>query len=125
MRFLADENFPAAVIDALRRDAHDVHWIRTLAPGLPDNEVLARALADRRVLLTFDRDFGELVFQHGAQASCGIVLFRLPMRSPESVAEVVALTLRSRSDWEGQFSVVDPSRIRMRTLPRVAGGQHH
>jgi predicted nuclease of predicted toxin-antitoxin system len=118
MRLLADENFPRVAVDALRLDGHDVLWIRLLAPGISDEEVLARALADDRVLLTFDRDFGELVFISGAEAGRGIVLFRITLPSPDEVARLIVLSLRTRTDWEDHFSVVEPGRIRMRDLPR-------
>src|SRR5882724_2778939 len=58
MRFLADENFPGDAVTALRTLGHDVLWIRTDAPGITDEEVLARGLEDGRVLLTFEKDFG-------------------------------------------------------------------
>lgn len=82
MRFLANENFPRAAVEALRADGHDVSWIRTEAQGIPDDAVLARAHADGRVLLTFDKDFGELVLKRGARASHGIILFRIPLFLP-------------------------------------------
>lgn len=43
MRFLANENFPADAVEALRATGHDVVWIRTDAPGITDPEVLHRA----------------------------------------------------------------------------------
>ena len=55
MRFLADENFPGDAVTSLRTSGHDVLWIRTDAPGITDQDVLARSLEDARVLLTFDK----------------------------------------------------------------------
>jgi predicted nuclease of predicted toxin-antitoxin system len=72
MRFLANENFPLAAIEALRRAGHDTAWIQVDAPGSSDEAVLARAVRDERVLLTFDKDFGALVFLRGAAASRGV-----------------------------------------------------
>jgi len=94
-----------------------VLWIREAAPGSPDNDVLARAHTERRLLITFDKDFGELVFRRGAKASQGVVLFRISQPSAAVVAERVAALLASRDDWAGQFSVVDDFAIRMRRLP--------
>src|SRR5207249_7013894 len=82
---------------------NDVLWIRQAAPGSPDLAVLARALAEDRLLITFDKDFGELVFRRGAKASRGIVLFRISQPSPAAVAERVATVLTSRGDWSGHF----------------------
>jgi ABC-type lipoprotein export system ATPase subunit len=58
---VAPAGAPDDVIRALRADSLDVAWIRELSPGIDDETVLARAQAENRVLLTFDKDFGELV----------------------------------------------------------------
>ena len=89
MRFLADENFPGDAVTALRAAGHDVLWIRADAPGIIDQDVLARSFEDARVLLTFDKDFGELAWRSGLPASCGIVLFRLPVLGPSAAAALV------------------------------------
>jgi hypothetical protein len=117
MRFLADENFPGDAVTALRAAGHDVVWIRTDAPGIADRNVLERAVTDGRILVTFDKDFGELAWRFNLPAHCGIVLFRLPMPPPAGAGTTLTNILTARSDWEGYFSVVEPSRIRMRPLP--------
>ena len=88
MRILANENFPQAAVNALRQDGHDVLWLRTESPGISDREVLARAQLDARVVVTFDKDFGELAFRYGLPAECGIILFRIAMPSPPRVAKI-------------------------------------
>ena len=117
MRLCANENFPRDAVSSLRQHGHDVLWILETAPGAPDSKVLRLAETGNRLLLTFDKDFGELVFRRGAAASCGIVLFRIRKPSPEIVAERVLDVLQSRDDWEGNFSVVEDATIRMRPLP--------
>ena len=117
MRLLADENFPLDSVLALRASGFDVAWIRTDAAGSKDPDVLRRAISEDRVLLTFDKDFGDLAFQYGLPAECGIVLFRLQASSSAALAEMVVKAIRSRSDWSGNFGVVEPGRIRMRPLP--------
>jgi predicted nuclease of predicted toxin-antitoxin system len=67
MRILADENFPGDAVTALREQGHDVLWIRTDAPGISDHEVLTHAQAEARILITFDKDFGELAFRFGGE----------------------------------------------------------
>ena len=69
MRFLANENFPQDAITALRQEKHDVVWIRTDAPGSGDEDVLVRARRESRILVTFDKDFGELAF-HSRLPAC-------------------------------------------------------
>lgn len=117
MRFLADENVPARAVEALRDRGHEVIWVRTDFPGITDHEVLSRAKASNRIVLTFDKDFGELAYRSGLPASCGIVLFRISLRSPDAVARIAVTALTSRSDWSGHFSVVEQDRIRMAPLP--------
>ena len=118
MRFLANENFPGDAVVALRAVGHDVVWVRTAAPGSKDPDILAWAEREARILLTFDKDFGELAWRHGLPASCGIVLFRLPMPSPGSVGSALAARITERADWPGHFSVVEPGRVRMRSFPQ-------
>ncbi|MBD2206820.1 DUF5615 family PIN-like protein [Calothrix sp. FACHB-1219] len=116
MRFLANENFPADAVEVLRQQGHDVVWIRTDAPGISDFEVLSRAQTDDRILLTFDKDFGELAFRSQLPATSGIILFRIKAPSGAVVAQKVRIAIASRNDWAGHFSVIEDDRIRMRLL---------
>ena len=119
MRLCANENIPEDCVLRLRQSGHDVLWIREAAPGSPDHDVITRAAAEGRLLITFDKDFGELVFRRGATASCGVVLFRIAQPSAAVVAERIGAVLESRDDWGGHFSVVDDLTIRMRRLPQA------
>ena len=118
MRLLANENFPADAVDALRVRGHDVAWIRTDAPGSHDESIMARAQSEERILVTFDKDFGELAFRARLHASSGIVLFRISAPSSAYVARVAVAALESRTDWAGHFAVVEDGRIRMTLLPK-------
>jgi predicted nuclease of predicted toxin-antitoxin system len=88
------------------------------APGCPDEDVLVRAHREDRLLVTFDKDFGQLVFQRGAPSSHGVILFRISQFSSAAIAERVEAALSLRDDWAGHFSVVDDFGIRMRSLPK-------
>jgi len=116
MRILANENFPGPVVRALRARGHDVVWVRETMRGATDREVLARAQADRRLLLTFDKDFGELAFRTRLPAECGIILFRLSGGSPDVDNARTLSSIESRTDWTGHFAVVTDNRIRIRPL---------
>jgi len=118
MKLLANENFPRSTVEGLRDCGFDVVWVRTEMPGVSDKEVLARAVSDSRVLVTFDKDFGELAYHAGLPASCGVILFRFVFQSPSRIAERVVSILSSRTDWVGQFAVIDEFRIRIRSLPQ-------
>lgn len=120
LRILAHENFPGLAVEALRAKGHDVAWIRTDAPGSTDRDVLQRAVAEARLLITFDKDFGELAFRVGLLATSGIVLLRIPPQSPAYVAQRAVAVLESRDDWAGHFSVIEEDRVRMTALPSTA-----
>jgi predicted nuclease of predicted toxin-antitoxin system len=87
MRFLANENFPGAAITALEAAVHDVVWVRTAAPGTTDSDALAWAAREVRILLTFDKDFGELARGSAPPRTCGVVLLRMPMPRPGDVGQ--------------------------------------
>ena len=118
MRLLANENLPLDLVVALREASHDVAWIRTDMPGIDDKKVLARAIAEDRLLITFDKDFGELAFRLGLPISSGVILCRVSGNSSLDIARKVVAALNSRQDWQGHFSVIDDRRVRMRLLPR-------
>jgi predicted nuclease of predicted toxin-antitoxin system len=116
-RFLADENFPGAAVTRLRTAGHDVEWIRTSAPGSDDKSILGRAATEGRILLTFDKDFGELAFRDRESSGVsGIVLFRLSMSPLKPAIERIVATLISKDDWSGHFWVIEPGRMRSSQL---------
>jgi predicted nuclease of predicted toxin-antitoxin system len=117
MRLLANENFPLDAVTALRENGHDVAWIRENAPGSGDEEVLTRAQQEERILITFDKDFGELAFRSKLPATSGIILFRISAPSSEYIARLAVQALAARTDWAGHFSVIEDNRIRMTPLP--------
>jgi Domain of unknown function (DUF5615) len=82
MRFLANENFPGAAVTAIEAAGHDIVWVRIAAPGTTDADVLAWAAREERILLTLDKDFGELARGSALPRSCGVVLFRTAMPRP-------------------------------------------
>jgi predicted nuclease of predicted toxin-antitoxin system len=88
MRLLADENLPEQMVERLVAAGHDVARMRDRRPGAPDDDVLAMALAERRLLVTRDLDFGELVVRDASRppgssfsAIAGSKLARLPRPS--------------------------------------------
>jgi predicted nuclease of predicted toxin-antitoxin system len=120
MRILLDENMPGDAAAMLRSSGHDVAWIRTDSPGAADEAVLARAVLEQRLLITFDKDFGDLAFHLGHAATCGILLFRIATPSASVAAKTITDVVNGRKDWIGSFSVVDDRRIRMTPLPASA-----
>ena len=120
IRFLANENVTAAIVAALRERGHDVFWIKESMRGAADSIVLALAQTDRRVVVTLDKDFGELAFRSRLPAQSGVILIRLDWKDPETDNEVAIVALLSRNDWTGNFAVVERDRVRIRPLPDLA-----
>ncbi len=116
MRFAADENISGTVIRELRRLGHDVLSAKELMRSAPDEDILVRAQAEKRIVLTHDKDFGELAFRRRLPSECGVVLLRLEGIAPDADNTRALGAILSRTDWAGHFSVITGSRIRMRFL---------
>jgi len=98
----------------LRQPDTTLFGVRIAAPGTTDPNVLASH--EERILLTLDKDFGELARGSALPRSCGVVLLRTPMPRPSDVGQQLADLIRARDDWAGYFSVIEPGRVRMRPL---------
>jgi len=116
VRFLADENVEAPVIQALRDLGHEVLEVRRLKPGAGDDAVVSLAVARTCVLVTNDKDFGEFVFLQGKRIP-GALLLRLRGISGEEKAPVVRAAVRGAdARFMGYFVVVESGRVRSRPL---------
>jgi predicted nuclease of predicted toxin-antitoxin system len=115
MRFLANENFPLASVTRLRKAAHDVAAIVQESPGVRDSQVLEQAAIEARIVLTFDRDYGELIYRRRLPVPAGVVYFRYDPLSPEEPAEHL-LRLLTVADLANKYTVVERDRIRQRPL---------
>jgi predicted nuclease of predicted toxin-antitoxin system len=85
MRFLVDESCDFAVVRALRSSGHDVAAVSDIASRAEDSEVINLAMRESRILLTEDKDFGQLVYSHGLE-SIGVILLRLPSHARKQKA---------------------------------------
>jgi predicted nuclease of predicted toxin-antitoxin system len=117
VRFLADESCDAALVRVLRGAGHDVVSIAETSPGAVDRVVLALARTGERVLLTRDKDFGELVFSAGARAS-GVLLIRYPPFARSALPQlVIELAATRETELLTSFVVIAPSGVRFTRLP--------
>lgn len=118
-RLLLDENFPHGAVRGLEQAGHDVQSVAALAPGLDEAGVLLLAREQQRGLVTFDSDFGDLVFHHGAEPPLCIVYLRLHPIEPE---EALALALQALSGPHvGLFIVATAGGFRRRPFVASAG----
>lgn len=113
MRFLADESCDFSVVRALRDAGHDVCAIAESASGSGDSIVMDMALREERILLTEDKDFGQLVYAYSRQ-SCGVIFIRYSARAREALPQAVAnLIAEVGNDLALSFVVMSPGRVRI------------
>ena len=119
MRFLADENLPFATIRLLREAGYDIVSILEESPGISDSQVLERAYLENRIIMTFDRDYGELLFKHGHLPPGGIIYFRFDPSTPCEPAEMLLkIFSEGKVDFSEHFSVLERDKLRQRPLAR-------
>lgn len=121
VRLLVNENFPAPSVPILRAAGYDVFSIAESCPGIDDGEVLSRATRDQRWLVTFDRDYGELLFARGHPSPPAVILLRVTAYRPDAPAQWVMQLAQDAAACLGKFTVFDGSTIRSRPLLRPVG----
>ncbi len=115
MRFLADESVDRQIVEKLRDVGHEVLYIAELDPGISDKVVFDRANQIDGLLLTADKDFGEIVFKDKRLASGGVILLRLAGVSSQAKAEIVASELQKNEQKLSKcFTVIGPGKTRIR-----------
>lgn len=116
-KFLANENIPLATVYRLRNEGFDVASVGLDAPSITDREVMNSAERDERTIITFDRDYGELIFKHGFRPSAGVIYLRMQNYQPEEPAELLLKLLSNESlEFAGFFTVVSEKSIRQRKI---------
>jgi len=115
MNLLADESVDRHIVERLRQDGFEVLYVAEMEPGVPDIVVLERANEKTALLVTADKDFGELVFREGRLSSGGVVLIRLAGLSSERKTEMVSDAFSKQGkEFSQRFSVISPGRVRIR-----------
>lgn len=116
MNLLADESIDKPIVDRLRQDGHSVLYIAEFSPSIDDDTVLQRANQNGALLITADKDFGELVFRQG-RIHVGVVLVRLAGLSSDAKARMVSTVFANHGDeLLNAFSVISPERVRIRRV---------
>lgn len=115
MNFLADESVDYPVVERLRADGHTVTAVAEMAPSIPDDLVLAQANQHEAILLTGDKDFGELVFRQRL-VTAGVVLIRLAGLAAMTKAAIVATVVQAHEvKLHHAFTVISPGMVRIRS----------
>jgi predicted nuclease of predicted toxin-antitoxin system len=118
MRFLADESCDFRVVRALRAAGHDVKAVIEGTPGAEDAAVIEMAVRERRIFVTEDRDFGQLVYASAKPVS-GVILLRFPSGARDNLPSmVVDLADKYGEKLSERFIVLQPGRIRLGGSPK-------
>jgi len=111
---LVDFNVGRAVADYLRQTDHDTAFVGDVDPRMDDVDILLWAVRERRIVVTMDTDFGELVY-HSGRSHSGVLLLRLPGATRNEKVHVVRWILEHYAgDLPGHFCVFDAGRLRIR-----------
>ena len=119
MRFLADMGVAIRIVEWLRQQGHETTHLREEnLQRMPDLDIFGKAAAERRILLTFDLDFGEILALSG-EKNVSVVLFRLHNTRTPHVIERLKIALQETAQIlrSGAIVVVEETRLRVRRLP--------
>ena len=119
INLLANENFPAPAIRKLRAAGADV---MEAMPSVSDREVIANARQEQRWLVTFDRDYGDLIFCEGLLPPPAILFFWQEHYPPERPADIVLAMLSAPQQLVGCMVVISQQNIRCRRFPELGAG---
>ena len=115
MKFLADENIPAALVNDLKRLGYDILRVDEIRKGMDDREVLELSFKEKRILITFDKDFGRLAVRE-KQNCVGVILLRVTPVSVQYVKNRLLYLFSNFADFEGKLFVIEENVIRERKL---------
>lgn len=114
MKFLTDENIGLEVVESLRAAGHDVNSVIETIRGAEDVEILEKANRENRILITADKDFGNLIHQHKLPHK-GIILLRLTDEKNRNKIRVLSSLLETyEKELKNRFVVVTEDRVRIR-----------
>ena len=117
MRFIVDESAGFSVANYLRSLNHDVLIVAEAMPEADDSDILARAVTEERIVVTNDKDFGELVFRSGQPHHC-IILLRLQDEGVTNRVRVITALLNQYTEWlPDRFTVATDNTVRFRPKP--------
>lgn len=115
MKLLANENFPKTSVLRLRELGYDILSIGEDNPSITDQSVMEFAQSEQRLIITFDRDYGELIYKHNYRPEEGVLYLRLSEYTPEEPARIVHELLHdAQLETYRRFTVYDGQNIRQR-----------
>ncbi len=115
IKILANENFPLKSVHLLKDAGFDISAISKKYPGISDEEVMKIADTEQRIIVTFDSDYGELIFRHGYKPNAGVIYFRWNEFTPDEPGKYLVKIFKSgKIDTKKALTVIDTNSIRQR-----------
>ena len=112
--FLADENIPLYVVKQLRKEGYKVISVTEEFAGSSDEKILELSSRNKWVIITFDKDFGELIYKQKSNKPYGIILMRVTPKSPEYILQLLKwLLLQTSILFEANFVVLNKDKVRV------------
>jgi predicted nuclease of predicted toxin-antitoxin system len=116
MQFLANENFPLPSILFLRQEGYIVRSVTESYPGISDVQVIGKAESENSIILTFDKDYGEIIFKLGLKNPPAVIFFRFKGEEPVAAGKLLTDLLKSQKlIVEKKFTVIEKGGIRQRS----------
>jgi predicted nuclease of predicted toxin-antitoxin system len=118
MRLLANENFPLTSVKILEKAGYDIIYAGLDFKGILDIEVIDIAIKDERTIITFDRDYGELIFKKGYRPKSGVIFLRWDNFQPDEPGKyLVELFETKEITYDSRLTVITEKNIRQRRYP--------
>ncbi len=115
MKLLANENFPLSSVNILKESGFDIKAIGVECSGVFDEEVIDFANKEERTVLTFDSDYGELIFKKGLKPKNGVIYLRWHKFKPKEPGEyLIKLFKKEDIEYTGLLTVISDKSIRQR-----------
>ena len=115
MKLLANENFPVSSVKILKNAGYDIIAVGQEFAGILDSEVIELAINEHRTIITFDRDYGELIFKKGHKPQAGVIYLRWKDFQPNEPGEYLIELFNSKDmQFEGMLTVIGVDNIRQR-----------
>ena len=115
MKFLANENVPILSVNYLKSKGFNITSIGIENPGISDEKVMKISIEQDRTIITYDSDYGELIFKHGFKPNAGVVFIRQQPTEPLETARIIEqLTSNSKITLNRTLTVVDSNSLRQK-----------
>lgn len=115
MQFLANENFPYPSAHLLKKEGFSITTISETNPGISDKKVIELAKQNNSIILTFDKDYGEIIFHYGLPDPPAVVFFRYKGNDPEAAGDMLLELIKNDEvKLNDCFTVIDIDGIRQR-----------